>query len=320
MSLSETPPVESGAGAPATFRHEAVFYRRGLDGFVDEIVPRVARALQAGGRAAVAAPTDRVERLAGLFGSDGRVELLDMTEVGANPGRIIPAWRDLADEALATGGPFLGVGEPVWAGRSPAELDECHRHEALINVAFGDDPGWELLCPYDVDGLEARVIADARMTHPLVRDGIHGCHHAPVDGRAAFDALERPLSLVPPDAFTMRFVRRDLPEIRAVAARCAADAGLSRRRTGDLMLAVTELTANSIRHGGGSGLLSMWARHGVVTAQSRDAGHLTDVLAGRRRPGLDDPSGRGLWIMHQLCDLVQIRRSERGTVVRLTVR
>ena len=121
-----------------------------------------------------------------------------------NPARIIPAWRDLADRAFAAGGPFLGVGEPVWAGRSAAELDECHRHEALINVAFGDDPAWELICPYHAAA--PKVIADARMTHPTVHDG-RACCHASVDGVAAFNALERPLSLVPPDAVTMRFER-----------------------------------------------------------------------------------------------------------------
>lgn len=118
----------------------------------------------------------------------------------------------------------------------------------------------------------------------------------------------------------MRFEPGDLATVRAVAARCASAAGLSPQRTRELMLVVTELTANSIRHGGGGGLLSMWAREGVVVAQSRDRGRIADPLAGRRRPGLDDTSGRGLWIMHQLCALVQIRRSERGTVVRLTVR
>ncbi|UGS36548.1 sensor histidine kinase [Capillimicrobium parvum] len=305
---------------PATaFRHEALFYTRGVDGFVDEIAPRVAGTLREGGHAAVAAPTDRVQRLQSVFGAEERLQLLDMTEIGVNPARIIPAWRDLADRALAEGGPFLGVGEPVWVGRSAAELDECHRHEALINVAFGDDPAWQLICPYDADGLPPKVIADARMTHPAVHDG-GACCHAPVDGVAAFNALERPLSLVPPDAVTMRFRRNDLATVRVLAGGCAAAAGLSHSRSGDLLLAVTELTANSIRHGGGSGLLSMWARDGEVVAQSRDAGHVTDVMAGRRRPGLDDTSGRGLWIMNQLCDLVQIRRSDRGTVVRLIVR
>jgi anti-sigma regulatory factor (Ser/Thr protein kinase) len=278
----------------------------------------VMQTLAVDGSAAVAAPTDRVQRLGALLGDDDRVALIDMTQLGANPARIIPAWRDLADRALATGAPFLGVGEPVWAGRSEDELDECHRHEALINVAFGDDPAWRLVCPYDVDGLEPAVTADARSTHPTVHDGGH-TWRSRVDGRAAFLALERPLSAVPDDAVTMAFDRRDLVAIRSVAVGVAERVGLSQQRTGDLLVAVTEAVANSICHGGGPGMLSVWHRREAVVCQVADSGQIADIMVGRRRPVVEHESGRGVWIMHQLCDLVQIRSSQHGTVVRLTI-
>jgi anti-sigma regulatory factor (Ser/Thr protein kinase) len=38
---------------------------------------------------------------------------------------------------------------------------------------------------------------------------------------------------------------------------------------------------------------------------------------GRARPTFDQESGRGLWMVNQLCDLVQIRSSPADTVVRL---
>src|SRR3954452_22713128 len=126
------------------FQHEALLYRGASEGFAAAVAPLVAGTLAAGGCAAVAAPRDHVAPLAGAFGDDARVRLIDMTALGANPGRIIGAWRELADAALCDGAPFLGVGEPVWAGRSADELDQCHHHEALINVAFGADPTWRL--------------------------------------------------------------------------------------------------------------------------------------------------------------------------------
>jgi hypothetical protein len=44
---------------------------------------------------------------------------------------------------------------------------------------------------------------------------------------------------------------------------------------------------------------------------------IDDPLAGRERPaGLHD-GGRGLWMVNHLCDLVQVRSSPAGTVVRL---
>jgi hypothetical protein len=43
-------------------------------------------------------------------------------------------------------------------------------------------------------------------------------------------------------------------------------------------------------------------------------------LAGRIRPEIDQASGHGLWLVNQLCDLVQVRTSEHGTVVRAHTR
>ena len=57
------------------------------------------------------------------------------------------------------------------AGRSPAEIREATRHEALINLAW-PDAGTRVLCPYDAASLDDHVLADARRTHPgMVQDG-----------------------------------------------------------------------------------------------------------------------------------------------------
>ncbi|HEV2638106.1 MAG TPA: ATP-binding protein [Actinocrinis sp.] len=84
-------------------------------------------------------------------------------------------------------------------------------------------------------------------------------------------------------------------------------AGLPPDRLRDLLLAVTEIAANSIRHGGGSGTMRVWARAGAMVCELRDQGVITDPLTGRVRPVADRPGGRGLWFAHQLCDLVEIR-------------
>lgn len=56
--------------------------------------------------------------------------------------------------------------------------------------------------------------------------------------------------------------------------------------------------------------------HRVVCDVS-DRGWIRQPLAGRARPSVDLESGRGLWMVNQLCDLVQLRSSPAGTVVRL---
>ena len=69
---------------------------------------------------------------------------------------------------LARGRRLRGIGEPIWADRSPDELVECQRHEALLNLAFADAGDFWLLCPYDVDALDPDVIAEAHHSHPAV--------------------------------------------------------------------------------------------------------------------------------------------------------
>jgi anti-sigma regulatory factor (Ser/Thr protein kinase) len=52
----------------------------------------------------------------------------------------------------------------------------------------------------------------------------------------------------------------------------------------------------------------------------RDARYIAQPLVGRFRPDGPQPHGRGLWLVHQVCDLVELRSSAAGTVVRVTMR
>ena len=93
-----------------------------------------------------------------------------MEAVGRNPARILPLWHEFLDANVAAGRGAAGIGEPVWFGRSPAEVTECQFHESLLNLAFAEGPGWKLLCPYDASLLAEPVLEAARRSHPyLVR-------------------------------------------------------------------------------------------------------------------------------------------------------
>ena len=83
------------------------------------------------------------------------------------------------------------------------------------------------------------------------------------------------------------------------------------------MLAVAELAANSIRHGGGRGILRIWRDGGTLVCEVRDRGRIDDPLAGRHVPDAERLGGRGLWIANAVCDLVQVRSTAQGTAVRL---
>jgi anti-sigma regulatory factor (Ser/Thr protein kinase) len=73
-----------------------------------------------------------------------------------------------------------------------------------------------------------------------------------------------------------------------------------------------------VRHGGGQGVLRLWRTADTAIAEVRDRGRLTDALVGRRRPDpLSPAGGRGVGMMHQLCDLVEMRTPPSGLIVRL---
>ena len=100
------------------------------------------------------------------------VHFADMSDIGTNPARIIPAWQDFVDAWGAPDRAVRGVGEPQYPERSSDEVVECTHHEALLNLAFEGTDFW-LVCPYDTAALDAAVINGALHTHPLVRhDGV----------------------------------------------------------------------------------------------------------------------------------------------------
>ncbi|MGH2913186.1 MAG: ATP-binding protein [Solirubrobacteraceae bacterium] len=121
------------------------------------------------------------------------------------------------------------------------------------------------------------------------------------------------------DAVEMRFTARELRSVRQFVS-SYAEGSLDSTRTDDLVLAVNELATNSVRHGGGEGTLRMWTHKDLLVCEVHDAGHITDPRAGQTPPTPDQPSGRGLWVVRRIVDLVQIHSSPTGTVVRVQMR
>lgn len=295
------------------FRHAAVFYR-GLDDLVDRVAPFIAEGVARGEPVMVAELPDRVEALTEALGErSSHVAFLDMAAVGANPARIIPAWREFV--GAHPGQPVRGVGEPAWAGRSRDELAECQLHEALLNVAFDDRSDFELLCPYDVEALPGDVVAGAMRTHPdlrgFARAEDYGGH------QHAVEEFRRRLSAPPADAVEISFDSADLAGLRSVVRRLAESARVHPEVAEDLVLAAHEIATNSVLHGPGEGVLRGWQEPYAVILEVSDHGVVTDPLVGREAASGFAETGRGLWLANQLCDLVQVRSSAVGTTVRL---
>lgn len=300
------------------FRHDTLLYR-GLDDFVAAVAAFAGDAVVADEPTLIVAAADRLERLAGRV-DERLVRLADMAEVGANPARIISAWREFTDEHA--GRPVRGVGEPIWAGRSAAEIAECQQHERLLNLAFDDSAPFWLLCPYDLDALTSDVIEEARRSHPALiadDDRTASDYYSVVDPlTAATDGAPLP----PPPARAVVHALRParLGDLRAFVATEATALELPEDRTWDLVTAVNELATNSVLFGSSHATVHLWRDRATVLCELTDAGLFVDALAGRLRPGDGEADSRGLWMVNQLCDLVQLRLTPDGTVVRLHVR
>jgi anti-sigma regulatory factor (Ser/Thr protein kinase) len=111
--------------------------------------------------------------------------------------------------------------------------------------------------------------------------------------------------------------RSDLSQVRALVLQQAREAGLPEDRASDLVLAVSEVAANTLRHTRSSGTLAIWHDADEVVCEIRDAGVIGDPLAGQRRPPANASGGHGLWIVHQICDLVELASDASGTTVRM---
>ncbi|WP_203595964.1 ATP-binding protein [Actinomadura bangladeshensis] len=133
--------------------------------------------------------------------------------------------------------------------------------------------------------------------------------HPGTGARAAVEPSDRPRRLP--------FNARTLKVARAMVVQCAAAAGLTEDRVQDAELVASELTANSVEHGGGSGVLCLWYDATHLIIEVSDAGHITDPLAGRRPVPPDTVGGRGLLLVHKLADLVRVHTGPDGTTIRV---
>jgi anti-sigma regulatory factor (Ser/Thr protein kinase) len=304
-----------------TFRHE-VFLHAGIDEFLHGILAFIREALDADEQLLAMVTAEKIERLRAALGGDaGRVDFVDVEVVGRNPARLIPAWRGFTEAGTRGTRRVRGIGEPIWSARRPAEIVEAELHESLLNRAFADVPGFSLLCAYDTEALDPRVIDHARRNHAFVVEDGDQQSSATYRGSPAVDAsLGVPLAepAGEPEVFTFDDV--PLRAVRALVSEHAARNGLDDDRASYLVLAVDEVASNSIRHGRSIRALSVWVEGDTLICEVRDRGRIEDPLVGCTKPSADQEGGRGLWIANQVCDLVQVRSTAAGTVVRLHMR
>jgi len=318
VNVAQIPAADRRA-APwsAGLTHAALLYPGGGDDF-GELGTLLRRATGPDAPLHVAVPDQTMELISEFWRRPpSGSRLVDMTELGRNPARIIAAGQSFGDQH--PGEHVYCVWEPAWPTRSVAELREVARHEALCNLAFS---GWPMtvFCLYDTKRLSDDVIADAELTHPvLISAGERHVNPSYLGAGRFPPGSDEPL---PPHAVDAKSVAFDgqLGPVRDFSADRGREAGLAGGRLGDFVLAVSELAANALGHAAGGGVIRSWCTARELLCQVEDHGYIADPLAGRYRNPADTPGGHGLWLVNRVCDLVERRSSPRGTVTRLHMR
>lgn len=300
--------------------HEVLFYRSDAE-FRTVVAEFAQEGVAAGEAVLVAAPEPRLDEVrAELNGSSDAVSFVDAMGVGANPARLIPVYRQFID--AHPGRRLRLTGELLWPGRTAGEMAEIIRHEALVNLALASAP-ISICCVYDARVVDGAVLANIERTHPvLIRNGNpHTSEHYAGPGLHPF--CDQPLPSPPADAVVLGFDEvNDLPAVRRHIRDYAARIGLSGARIGDLVIAVNELVSNTFVHGGGRGVSRIWhdGASATLACEVTGPGHITDPLAGRHFVPASAGGGHGLWVVNQLCDLVELRSHTTGTTVRVHMR
>jgi anti-sigma regulatory factor (Ser/Thr protein kinase) len=299
-----------------TFVHEALLYSD-LGTFLEGTTRFLREGIANGEPALAAVPAPRLSALGDALGEDAQhVKLVDMGQLGRNPSRILPAIAGFIEQHADRHVRF--VGEPSWPGRRDCEAIEAARHEALINYAFADADA-SILCPYDTSLLDEARLRDAERTHPCMVCGDETRASADyTDPLEVWAALDRPLD-GPVAPLTDFVVDGDVGVARRMIRPYVRAAGLDDERVGVLLLAASEAVTNGLIHANPPVRLTLWRDERELVCDVTDAGQVmfTDPLAGRRRPTLEATSGRGLWIINQLCDLTEVRSGADGTTVRM---
>lgn len=111
------------------------------------------------------------------------------------------------------------------------------------------------------------------------------------------------------------FSADDLYALRAEVAAHVSALGANRGELERVLIVASELATNAIRHGGGSGRLTLWWDGHLVQCRVSDRGPgLADPEAGCTPPDPSAPGGRGLWLCRKLADSFEIEPTPHVTV------
>jgi anti-sigma regulatory factor (Ser/Thr protein kinase) len=312
--VSNTDPKTAERG----YDHAAVHYTSDEE-LLAVAVPFLTGGITAGEPTVVSLEPERAELVRDALPSSAGTHFLTIENVYVRPASAIKSYRDLM-AGFVTGG---ATGIRIFGEIPPAAIntswDWWARYEAAVNHAYDEFP-LRSMCAYDTRTTPQQVLDDVARTHPYLATPGGGHHtNAGYVDPPAFLSTPRPMTPYPIQR-TAPLV--DLTDPQPPAARRAVTdvnkTDLPAADIDDLVLAVSEIVDNALRHGRPPVRFRIWAdtEHMVVTVHDTGTG-LSDPFAGLM-PADRHIGGRGLWITHQICSQVTLHHDDTGFTVRLT--
>jgi anti-sigma regulatory factor (Ser/Thr protein kinase) len=299
--------------------HDALIY--GSDeALMTTLVPWLRDGFEHEDGAVVATTSSHIAQLRDALGTDeGSVKFLSADDMYVHPVQTIAAWQRMLSDAVDTGVTYTRIVGEVRFGATEDLQTSWTRYESALNAIFEYSPAW-IVCPYDVRALPPAVIEQAWRTHPTVWDSTrHASDRYEIPARLLREIVEPGRAVTGPPSIELE-IDGTLGGVRESVRALGLEAALPRARVEELVLAVSELAGNTVRHAGGGGKLALWlTREGVVCEVTDHGGGLKDPLAGLVPPKPSASAGMGLWIARQLSDSFAIGADGVGTTVRIAV-
>ncbi|PPK63242.1 anti-sigma factor RsbA family regulatory protein [Actinokineospora auranticolor] len=290
-------------------------------------VPFLDEGLASGEPTIVSLGDSRADLLRGAVTDPDGLVFVAGDDLYLRPAVVVRAYRELLADLVDRGAPRVRIIGEIPRSQLRHSWEWWARYEAAVEHVYADFPLWSV-CSYDTRVTPPAVLAEVARTHAMVAAPT-GLTANPerVDPRAFLaeprSPLPYPVQESPPAVElldpTPGAARR---AVRAAAVSkgdgCPDGTGLGAEDLDNLVLSVSEIVTNALRHGRPPVRVRVWPgpRHVVVTVHDTGPGP-RDPFAGLLPAADRDDGGFGLWIAHQLCADVAFTRHGDGFTVRL---
>lgn len=304
------------------FIHRAAIYHSDED-FLAMALPFIVDGLDAGEPVLATTTPANLELIGTALGVRAeRVDYAETAYFGRRPIQRVTAFHRYWKRHADAGNRRVRIlAEPVWAGRSAAQIRAWQRMESGLNVVLADT-GVYMICPYDARTVDPGILAGARRTHPEYISGSTAAACPDFADPVTFTG-ECDVAALPPPPARAAALRvdggpRDLRALRRFVTAQTVALGMSEDRAALLVLAVSE-AVKYLRNGqSGPMTARVWSEFGATVCELHRRGTpIADPVLGLRPPGPVPAPSDGIYLSRQICDRFEVRSFDDGCAIRM---